>query len=59
MRGMKTNRTANVVTRSHAFIQNLRRGSFELAVDAAPIFRLATGFDGLRPADAAGRALVR
>ena len=46
---MKTNRTANVVTRSHAFIQNLRRGSFELAVDAAPIFRLATGLTDSDP----------
>lgn len=36
--------------RDHAFIQNLRRGHCELAVDATPLFRLATAFDGLRPA---------
>ena len=50
MRGVKTNRTASVVIRGHAFIQNLRRGHYELAVDAGPLFRLATAFDELRPA---------
>ena len=34
MRGLKTHRTASVVIRGHAFIQNLRRGHYELAVDA-------------------------
>ena len=43
-------RTASVVIRGHAFIQNLRRGHYELAVDAAQLFRLATAFDELRPA---------
>ena len=50
MRGIKTNRTASVVIQGHAFIQNLRRGHYELAVDAGPLLRLATAFDGLRPA---------
>jgi hypothetical protein len=50
MRGLKTERTAIVVIRGHAFIQNLRRGHDELAVDTAPPFRLATAFDELRPA---------
>ena len=50
MRGLKTNRTTNVVIRGHAFMQNLRRGHYELAVDATPVFRLATAFDELRPA---------
>jgi IS6 family transposase len=50
MRGLKTNRTASVVIRGHAFIQNLRRGHYELAVDTTPVFRLATAFDELRPA---------
>jgi hypothetical protein len=50
MRGVRTYRTASVVVRGHAFIQNLRRGHHELAVDAAPLFRLATAFDELRPA---------
>ena len=50
MRGVKTNRPASVVIRGHAFIQNLRRGHYELAVDAAPLSRLAAAFDELRPA---------
>jgi len=39
-----------VVIRGHAFIQNLRRDHYELAVDAAPLSRLATAFNELRPA---------
>jgi transposase, IS6 family len=50
MRGMKPSRTASVVIRGHAFIQNLRRGHYELAVDSAQLFRVATAFDELRPA---------
>ena len=49
-RGLKTERTASLVIRGHAFIQNLRRGHYELAVDAAPQFRMATAFDELSPA---------
>jgi len=48
MRGLKTNRTASVVIRGHAFIQNIRRGHYELGVDTAPVFRLATAFDELQ-----------
>jgi len=47
MRGLKTQRTANVVIRGHAFIQYLRRGHYALAVDASQLFRLATAFDEL------------
>ena len=50
MRGLKTQRSASVVIRGHSFVQNLRRGHYELAVDAAPLLRLATAFDELRPA---------
>jgi len=50
MRGVKTNRTASVVIRGHAFIHNLRRDHYELAVDAAQLFRVAIAFDELRPA---------
>ncbi len=50
MRGQKPHRTASVVIRGHAFIQNLRRGFYELAVDAEQPFRLATAFAELRPA---------
>ena len=48
MRGLKTHRKATMVIRGHAFVQNLRRGRYELAVDSAPILRLATAFDELR-----------
>ena len=50
MRGLKTDRSASVVIRGHAFIQNLRRGHYELAVDTAPGSRMATAFDELRTA---------
>ena len=50
MRGLKTDRPASVVIRGHAFIQNLRRGHDERGVQTAPVFRLATAFDELRPA---------
>ena len=50
MRGLMTHRTASVVIRGHALIQNLRRGHYELAIDAAPLSRLATAFEELRPA---------
>jgi transposase-like protein len=48
MRGLKTNRTASVVIRGHGFIQNLRRGQYELGVGAAPALRLATAFAELK-----------
>ena len=48
MRGLKAHRTAGVVIRGHAFVQNLRRGHYELAVDAMPLLKLATAFDELR-----------
>ena len=48
MRGLKTDRTASVVIRGHAFVQNLRRGHYELGDEVAPVFRLATAFDELQ-----------
>jgi transposase-like protein len=36
MRGLRTHRTAQVVVAGHAFVQNLRRGHYELGVDADP-----------------------
>ena len=47
MRGLKTSRTASVLIRGHAFVQNLRRGHDELGTDATPALRLATAFDDL------------
>jgi transposase-like protein len=48
MRGLKTDRTASVVIRGHAFILNLRRGHYELGVETTPVHRVATAFDELQ-----------
>ena len=46
MRGLKTNRTATAIIKGHAFIQNLRRGHYELGVEAtADRLRIASAFD--------------
>lgn len=50
MRGLETDRKASAVIRGHAFIQNLRRGHYDLGIDVEPALRLATAFDELRPA---------
>jgi IS6 family transposase len=48
MRGLRTDRTASTVIRGHAFVQNLRRGHYELGVEARRgCLRLATAFDEL------------
>jgi transposase-like protein len=44
MRGLRTDKTAKVIIAGHAFVQNLRRGHYELAVDAPPAMRVATAF---------------
>ena len=49
MRGLKTDRTASIVIRGHAFIQKQRRGGhYELGVETAPVYRPATAFDELQ-----------
>jgi IS6 family transposase len=50
MRGVETNRTASVVIRGHAFVQNLRRGHYELGTDTTPALRVAVAFEQLRTA---------
>ncbi len=48
MRGLKTDRTATVIITGHAFIQNLRRGHYELGVEARHRrLRCAAAFDEL------------
>jgi transposase-like protein len=47
MRGLQTDRTAQLVIAGHVFIQNLRRGHYELAVDARPALRVAAAFTEL------------
>jgi transposase, IS6 family len=50
MRGLKQDRTASVIIRGHAFIQNLRRGHYELGVESRPELTLAAAFDELAQA---------
>jgi len=47
MRGLRTDRTAQVVIAGHAFVQNLRRGHYELGHDLAPGSRVAAAFTEL------------
>ena len=44
MRGLKRLRSAQVVSLGHAFVQNLRRGHYELNADVDCRHRLATAF---------------
>ena len=51
MRGLQRDRTAAVVIRGHAFVQNLRRGHYELGVNARlERLRVAAAFDELAAA---------
>jgi transposase-like protein len=50
MRGLKTDVGARTVIAGHAFIQNIRRGHYELAADAPPKLRVAAAFDELAQA---------
>jgi IS6 family transposase len=51
MRGLRTDRTASTVIRGHAFVQNLRRGHYELGVEARhERLRVAAAFDELTAA---------
>jgi len=47
MRGLKRDRTARVIVAGHAFVQNLRRGFYDLGTDVRPAFRLSDAFDEL------------
>jgi transposase-like protein len=44
MRGLKRDRTARVIVTGHAFVQNLRRGFYDLGSDLARASRLADAF---------------
>jgi transposase-like protein len=50
MRGLQTDRTAQTMITGHAFLQNLRRGHYELGVDTPPATRLAAAFTELAQA---------
>jgi transposase, IS6 family len=47
IRGLKCLQSAARIAAGHAFVQNLRRGHYELATDAPPRLRLATAFTEL------------
>jgi transposase-like protein len=47
MRGPRRDRTARVIVAGHAFIQNLRRGFYDLGTDVPPAARLSDAFDEL------------
>jgi transposase-like protein len=47
MRGLKTDHGARIIIAGHAFIQNIRRGHYELGVDEAATLRMAAAFDEL------------
>jgi transposase-like protein len=47
MRGLKRDHSARVIMRGHAFMQNLRRGHYELGVEARRHRRVATAFTEL------------
>ena len=47
MRGLKRDRTARVILAGHAFVQNLRRGFYDLGTDVPSASRLADAFDEL------------
>jgi len=47
MRGLRTDRTAQVIIAAHAFLQNVRRGYYELGLDGPSATRLAAAFTEL------------
>jgi transposase-like protein len=47
MRGLKRLRSARVISAGHAFVQNVRRGHYELAADFDPRHRIPAAFTEL------------
>jgi transposase-like protein len=47
MRGLKQDRSARIVIAGHAFVQNVRRGHYELAIEEPVNRRVAVAFDEL------------
>ncbi len=50
MRGLRTDRSTQVIIAGHAFVQNLGRGHDDLALDVPPATRLAAAFTELAAA---------
>ena len=51
MRGLKRHRSARTLAAGHAFVQNLRRGHYELAAEVPARHRLRVAFDQLATAN--------
>jgi transposase-like protein len=47
MRGLRTDKTAQIIIAGHAFVQNLHRGHYEFTNDAPLTQRVATGYTAL------------
>jgi hypothetical protein len=47
MRGLKRYRSARTLAAGHAFVQNLRRGYYDIATDVPQRLRLRVAFDEL------------
>ncbi len=47
MRGLKTFRSTAIIATGHLFVQNLRRGHYDIATDAPAHQRLPEAFDEL------------
>jgi len=50
MRGLKQLRCARVITAGHAFLQNIRRGHYEVGTEDEVNLRIPAAFDKLGPA---------
>ncbi len=47
MRGLKRHRSARILAVGHAFVQNLRRGHYDVATEARDRHQLRLAFDDL------------
>ena len=47
MRGLKRHRSARILAAGHAFVQNLRRGHYELSTDIPARHRIPAASDEL------------
>jgi hypothetical protein len=47
MRGLKRHQSARILAAGHAFVQNLRRGHYDVATEVPDHHRLRIAFDDL------------
>jgi IS6 family transposase len=47
IRGLKRHRSARILAAGHAFVQNLRRGHYDIATEAPSLHRLRLAFDDM------------